>query len=123
MGAMAWAWGSLLVVLAVMARIFWISPLNKKIRSRWNQPRKKEDKISTMVVLGSGGHTTEMSRLLSALSPERYSPLAFVTADNDSRSQKKIMTITTTRGMTPEDYSIHTVRRNREVGGSYVAAV
>ncbi|EJK54672.1 hypothetical protein THAOC_25680 [Thalassiosira oceanica] len=37
--------------------------------------------LKTMVVLGSGGHTTEMIRLVEQLDPTRYSPLVYVVAE------------------------------------------
>jgi beta-1,4-N-acetylglucosaminyltransferase len=47
-------------------------------------------KISTMVVLGSGGHTTEILRLTSALNKDVYQPRTFIIAETDSRSEEKL---------------------------------
>jgi hypothetical protein len=49
-----------------------------------------EAKISTMIVLGSGGHTTEILRLTSALNPSIYQPRTFVVADTDQRSEERL---------------------------------
>jgi hypothetical protein len=38
----------------------------------------------------SGGHTTEITRLLAGLDPQKHRPLVFVAADNDARSLGKI---------------------------------
>ncbi|RHY29600.1 hypothetical protein DYB32_005018, partial [Aphanomyces invadans] len=46
-------------------------------------------KIRTLVVLGSGGHTTEMLKLIKRLSVEQYTPLAFVVAASDHTSEEK----------------------------------
>ena len=47
-------------------------------------------KIKTMVVLGSGGHTTEMIYLLQELDPSRYSPVVYVLADSDATSLPRL---------------------------------
>ncbi|XP_025950024.1 UDP-N-acetylglucosamine transferase subunit ALG14 homolog isoform X2 [Dromaius novaehollandiae] len=45
--------------------------------------------LSLLVVAGSGGHTTEILRLLSCLS-ESYSPRHYILADSDKMSEAKI---------------------------------
>ena len=54
--------------------------------------RRKPDshkKIKTLVVLGSGGHTAEMLRLIADFDFERYGPLTLVTASTDTTSRPK----------------------------------
>lgn len=46
-------------------------------------------KMRTMVVLGSGGHTTEMLKLMKRFDRDVYSPIAFVVAATDRTSQEK----------------------------------
>lgn len=36
--------------------------------------------LSCMVIFGSGGHTTEMLRMIQHLSPSKYSPIYFILA-------------------------------------------
>lgn len=43
-----------------------------------------------MVVLGSGGHTTEMLNLTNAMDRDRYWPRCFVFASTDSMSRQKL---------------------------------
>lgn len=43
----------------------------------------------TMAVLGSGGHTTEMLKLMKRLDRNVYSPVAFVVAETDKTSKEK----------------------------------
>ncbi|RLW05959.1 hypothetical protein DV515_00004949 [Chloebia gouldiae] len=57
--------------------------LNRRRRGRRTPP------FSLLVVAGSGGHTTEILRLLSCLS-ESYSPRHYVLADSDKMSEAKI---------------------------------
>uniref|UniRef100_A0A8V0Z9K8 UDP-N-acetylglucosamine transferase subunit ALG14 n=1 Tax=Gallus gallus TaxID=9031 RepID=A0A8V0Z9K8_CHICK len=55
--------------------------------------RRRHDRrtppLRLLVVAGSGGHTTEILRLLSCLS-ESYSPRCYVLADSDKMSEAKI---------------------------------
>ncbi len=62
--------------------------------------RDKNDKkaAKTMVFLGSGGHTTEMIRLLQELNPDRYSPVIYVVADSDSTSISRLREFITSSG-------------------------
>ncbi|XP_011795422.1 PREDICTED: UDP-N-acetylglucosamine transferase subunit ALG14 homolog isoform X2 [Colobus angolensis palliatus] len=56
------------------------------LRSRDFTPRES---LSILVVAGSGGHTTEILRLLGSLS-SAYSPRHYVIADTDEMSANKI---------------------------------
>ena len=53
--------------------------------------RRKLDsqRIKTLVVLGSGGHTAEMLRLITDFDFDRYAPLTLVTASTDTTSRPK----------------------------------
>ncbi|XP_061489718.1 UDP-N-acetylglucosamine transferase subunit ALG14 homolog isoform X2 [Rhineura floridana] len=55
--------------------------------------------VSLLVVAGSGGHTTEILRLLSSLS-QTYSPRHYVLADSDKMSEEKICTFEQKRAET-----------------------
>ncbi|CAK9296445.1 unnamed protein product [Gordionus sp. m RMFG-2023] len=46
--------------------------------------------VKTLIILGSGGHTMEMLRLIKYLTPDKYSPLVFVIAETDYHSLAKI---------------------------------
>ena len=53
-------------------------------------PRAAGDgRVPTLVVLGSGGHTTEMLRLLGGLDASRYGPVTLVVAASDTTSAAK----------------------------------
>lgn len=43
-------------------------------------------KIKTVVFLGSGGHTTEMTQLLQELDPKIYAPIVYIVAKSDVTS-------------------------------------
>lgn len=50
-------------------------------------------KLSLMAVLGSGGHTAEMLKMVKALKQDKYSPKYFVQASTDKMSTQKIATL------------------------------
>ena len=51
---------------------------------------------SLVAVLGSGGHTTEMLKLVGALSSRDYNPRTFVYANTDDMSPEKLKNLTNT---------------------------
>ncbi|KAG9411652.1 UDP-N-acetylglucosamine transferase subunit [Aphanomyces cochlioides] len=74
--------------------------------------------VRTLVVLGSGGHTTEILKLIKRLSTTRYTPLAFVVAATDHTSQEKARI--ERKG---EELQFFTIPRSREVGQSWLTTV
>jgi beta-1,4-N-acetylglucosaminyltransferase len=81
---------------------------------------QKHKKISVMVYWGSGGHTTEMIRLISNLRRDKYSPVWFVKSHSDSTSENKI---TAAKQLSQLQHSWHTVYRSREVKQSWFSTV
>lgn len=112
---------------------------------RWMQARKDGSKASrsknvrTMVVLGSGGHTTEILAVVARLNPERYAPRCYVSARTDRLSEAKAKmheaeveatctgSHTSTLGSDGNDASADPsyvkISRSREVGQSYLTSV
>ncbi|CAI5776705.1 Hypothetical predicted protein [Podarcis lilfordi] len=72
--------------------------------------------VSLLVVAGSGGHTTEILRLLSSLS-QTYSPRHYVLADSDKMSEEKIRSFEQQRAETASNslFTLHRIPRSREV--------
>ena len=66
--------------------IFWMALAQRPSASTTPEAKK----LSTMIVLGSGGHTTEILRLASALNKDVYQPRAFVIAETDTTSEEKL---------------------------------
>ncbi|KAL7577671.1 hypothetical protein ACA910_015182 [Epithemia clementina (nom. ined.)] len=75
--------------------------------------------LKTMVVLGSGGHTTEMLNMIQPLNPKYYHPLIFVKAKSDTTSVMRLEKA----GYNPEQVDIFDIPRSREVGQSYWSSV
>ncbi|KAM4021472.1 UDP-N-acetylglucosamine transferase subunit ALG14 [Anomaloglossus baeobatrachus] len=113
---MEWLWsvgiGFLLTVLALRITLVLRDPGDHK-------PGKKGH-VSLLVVAGSGGHTTEILRLLSCLSTSYY-PTHYVLAETDKMSEEKIHSFETSKEKTSTDpkYTIHRIPRSREVRQSW----
>ncbi|KAI8821516.1 oligosaccharide biosynthesis protein Alg14 like-domain-containing protein [Fimicolochytrium jonesii] len=91
-----------------------------------SHPRKAPCKIC--IILGSGGHTSEMLRMLDTLPTERYSPRCYVVAESDTGSGDKAVAYEKARaddtGITNNiivpAYTIHKIPRARSVHQSYL---
>ncbi|PWN35145.1 glycosyltransferase family 1 protein [Meira miltonrushii] len=77
--------GSIALVTIVITRICFLILFPSQTRTA----RDPASKCKVAVFLGSGGHTTEMLQLLSALPVQRYSPRVYVVASGDQFSQTK----------------------------------
>lgn len=76
---------ALALATLLIVRVLWI------LRSvgRASRARGPGESAVTLAVLGSGGHTSEMLNLLSALDADRYRPITFMVADTDGHSRGK----------------------------------
>jgi len=83
----------------------------------------KKESIKVMAICGSGGHTTEMIRLINHL-PSKFHPINYIVADTDNLSVKKIKDFEELRGSKPtSDYNIHIISRCREVSQSWLSTI
>lgn len=92
------------------------------LRSK-NKPGQKGS-VSVLVVAGSGGHTTEIIRLMGALS-QSYNPRHYVIADTDKMSEDKIRAFESEREKTgsASQFTLHRIPRSREVRQSWSSSV
>jgi beta-1,4-N-acetylglucosaminyltransferase len=72
------------VIVASAARLFWILP---SFRAQAPASRKSSAKI--VIVLGSGGHTAEMIRLLESLDFDKYAHRVYLVSSGDTLSEGK----------------------------------
>ncbi|KAG6934242.1 ALG14, UDP-N-acetylglucosaminyltransferase subunit [Chelydra serpentina] len=105
---------ALLLLLVVTARLL----LARRNRSPRTGP------LSLLVVAGSGGHTTEILRLLSCLS-QSYSPRHYIFADSDKMSEDKIRTFEQKSAETYSNsqFTLNRIPRCREVCQSWSSSV
>ncbi|XP_032408071.1 UDP-N-acetylglucosamine transferase subunit ALG14 isoform X2 [Xiphophorus hellerii] len=73
-----------LTALLFLLRVYFL------LNSGSNHPPKTRSHVAVLVVAGSGGHTTEIMRLMESLSAA-YTPRHYVIADTDKMSEEKIV--------------------------------
>ncbi|XP_034028470.1 UDP-N-acetylglucosamine transferase subunit ALG14 homolog [Thalassophryne amazonica] len=80
--------------------------------------------VSVLVVAGSGGHTTEILRLMGSLSAA-YTPRHYVIAETDKMSEEKICTFENCRAQRDSEpqFTICRIPRSREVHQSWSSSV
>lgn len=101
------------IVLIILGRLFYF------IYYERGQPVNDKSKtIKTMIILGSGGHTTEMLRVVKNLNFNNYTPRVYVHADTDKMSGNKIFDIDNN-----DDVKVLKISRSREVGQSYLSSI
>ena len=61
-----------------------------KMKNSIEENLDNQASTSLLAVLGSGGHTTEMLKLIGALSSREYNPRTFVYANTDDMSPEKL---------------------------------
>ncbi|KAG8035157.1 hypothetical protein G9C98_001647 [Cotesia typhae] len=71
-----------------------------------------------MIILGSGGHTTEMFKVLNFLDLDKYSPRVYVHGHSDLMSELKLKSFEI-----DNDCKVIKIFRSREVGQSYYTSV
>jgi beta-1,4-N-acetylglucosaminyltransferase len=79
--------------------------------------------IKTLVVLGSGGHTTEMLHLIRNLDPQRYAPIILVVATTDTTSLRRVQAYPHTLPFDRQKVTAYQIPRSREVGQSYWTSI
>ncbi|XP_058085223.1 uncharacterized protein LOC131232767 [Magnolia sinica] len=84
---------------------------------------------STLIVLGSGGHTAEMLNLLAVLDKDKFTPRSYIAAATDNMSLQKAQAMEeslvhqTNAGKMVEAAQFMQIYRSREVGQSYLTSV
>eukprot|EP00244_Chara_vulgaris_P003553 TRINITY_DN1658_c0_g1_i1.p1 TRINITY_DN1658_c0_g1~~TRINITY_DN1658_c0_g1_i1.p1 ORF type:complete len:272 (+),score=21.95 TRINITY_DN1658_c0_g1_i1:91-906(+) len=95
-------------------------------RSTWSgscqRRRGRDEKVRTLIVLGSGGHTAEMLSLVNALDFDRYQPRWYVAGATDKLSLSKAIAIEAQKALTQgeevEKVTAGNNRSNNEIGSS-----
>ncbi|CAE8711267.1 unnamed protein product, partial [Polarella glacialis] len=109
-------------LLILVVRVLWWA-FRRISTQRSDEPRHQWRgeglPLRTLVVLGSGGHTSEMLGLIKEFNQKRYC-CEFIVADTDSTSVKRV---SAARPDLTQDLSrFHTVPRSREVGQSWCSS-
>nr|CAH8839791.1 unnamed protein product [Trichobilharzia regenti] len=75
--------------------------------------------VPVMIIIGSGGHTTEMLSYVSSLT-KKYQPRTYVIAKTDALSEEKVLNCETRRGIL---FNIKRIHRAREVRQSFMSSI
>lgn len=87
-------------------------------------PAKRNAPCRTMIVMGSGGHTSEMMLIVGGLDLKRYTPRVYVSASDDKMSREKVETFEKARGtFTTPEVVLRTIPRARQVMQSYFTSI
>lgn len=106
----------LLLCTILVLRFFYL--VSKRGRTDRASPRASP--CSTLVVLGSGGHTAEMLQFLGGMKLQNYQPRVYVAAESDGMSVKKAEAFESLRSSQAD---IRKVPRARQVLQSYWTSV
>lgn len=105
---------------AVLTRIFYLLVLKNE---RYSRAKSRNHTSKTMIVLGSGGHTTEMMNLVSALDKKRYYPRHYVIASSDPLSVEKVKQFEEPSTSRANNYCWTPIFRSRNVHQSFVSSI
>ena len=109
------------LLIAWALRVFFVFRKGRSARPAGAAP------VRTMAVLGSGGHTAEMVRLLEGLNTAKFAPRVYVIARSDIGSQAKIEEFEMGQPrdgvpQVPPPVALLWVPRSREVGQSFATS-
>jgi beta-1,4-N-acetylglucosaminyltransferase len=103
------------IVVSLLIRLTGCLP---QYRRRKNLRKKRP--LRTLVFFGSGGHTTEMLRMIRNLNEDNYAPVSFVMAHSDQTSEGKVRAANIPF---VEKASWHRINRSREVKQSWISTL
>jgi len=115
---------SLYILLVYIFSVFIHIPylfLSRNPKNSCLWPANKKQSSRTLIVMGSGGHTAEMVRLLNDLDVKKFSPRQYIVAQSDHASHCKIKELEKHLDSSPEDFQITTISRSREVKQSWAS--
>lgn len=116
-------WPVFVLVCMVLARctiVFKIVYDGRKVLP--HQRRNTSKNLKTLIVAGSGGHTTEILRVTEVLRSS-YSPRSYIVAQTDKMSETKINAMEKNRAHSDFNYKISFIPRSREVQQSWLSSV
>lgn len=90
------------------------------IKAKPNKSKNRKSPATTLICLGSGGHTKEMIAILQEFNFKNYSPRHYIIADNDITSKSKV---TALESPTATDFTIQSISRSRAVKQSYFTSI
>ncbi|CAK6973274.1 UDP-N-acetylglucosamine transferase subunit ALG14 homolog [Scomber scombrus] len=112
------------VVAVVLISVLFIIRLFIVVKTGWKHKAGSRGSVAALVVAGSGGHTTEILRLMESLSAA-YTPRHYVIADTDRMSEEKICSFESSKQHSDSEsqFTIYRIPRSREVHQSWTSSV
>ncbi|XP_050368311.1 uncharacterized protein LOC126786510 [Argentina anserina] len=112
------------VILILIRLLYVLCRTGKPLNTR-GSPGSAPPSLSTLIILGSGGHTAEMLNLLSVLQKDRFYPRFYIAAATDNMSLQKAHLLEETEGKVEGIIGSRFMQiyRSREVGQSYITSV
>lgn len=104
----------LFIIFLILTRILYVIFKNGLCTAK-----SRKEPVKTIIFLGSGGHTTEILRIVKNLNFNLYTPRIYIHAQTDNLSAKKIKELEVDN----KDFELISTFRCREVGQSYVSSI
>lgn len=114
----------IVLVLLTVTRIVYVLLQTRK-QCRTVKTRSPKDKVKTVIVIGSGGHTSEMIYLIRSLNLNRYSPRLYLVASSDTWSEQKVHEFENNSKFKDiqSKYEVVKIPRSRKVHQSYFTSI
>ncbi len=109
-------------LLALLALVRFLILVRKNARSEYSFV-KRTKACRTLIVVGSGGHTSEMMKIMSGLNLRNYTPRTYIIASGDNMSQDKINRFEGSSKQSSAMYAIKDIPRARKVLQSYFTTI
>nr|CCW28839.1 putative oligosaccharide biosynthesis protein [Arachis ipaensis] len=111
------------VITLILVRVLFVIYCSSRPMSR-----RAQKPVSTLIILGSGGHTAEMLDLLAVLQKDRFYPRFYIAAATDNMSLQKAELLENSLAAekgTPITNAgkFMKIYRSREVGQSYITSI
>ncbi|KAJ2851721.1 metalloprotease [Coemansia brasiliensis] len=115
--------------ILLFIRLYYVLPIFSQ-RTRYASKRRKgkasvhQSKGKMLcVVLGSGGHTAEMMRLLQGIEFDRYMERLYIVSNNDTLSLDQIGMVEKHGNIYNGEYYVERVPRSRDVGQPWTSTL
>ncbi|XP_018574620.1 UDP-N-acetylglucosamine transferase subunit ALG14 homolog [Anoplophora glabripennis] len=114
----------ILILTLVIARVLFLIHKITTGHSKYATGRRQKS-CKSIICIGSGGHTTEMLKLIETLDFIKYSPRYYIIASNDVTSARKVEDLEHIKRKyirKEPDYRIYRIPRSRDVKQSYITS-
>ncbi|KAK2952135.1 putative UDP-N-acetylglucosamine transferase subunit ALG14 like protein [Blattamonas nauphoetae] len=114
----------LILLCLLVLRFFVVLPWNRLLRKKITlspDTKKRASQRKAIIVLGSGGHTTEMLNLLTGIDLAQFTPRHYILSETDKISETKGHNFEESRGQNNSVF--HRIPRSREVLQSYSSSI